>query len=217
MGNFAESVQYSTPSGGLFIMEKEHRATTHRGHALDRRVRKSQQAILNAFVGLLAEKDFEHITMQDIAERADVNRGTVYLHYVDKFDLLDQCIDTHLTHLLEDCLPGGTMSHPTKAAMQRIFAYLEQHALLYRTLLVNKGIPTFRNRLMAVLVQSLSAYFDASGIPPDMNKEVSAQFLASAAVGVLEWWITQSMPYSPAEMVEHLWALLEHLVPYMSE
>ena len=185
---------------------------------LDRRVRKSQQAILESFVGLLAEKDFERITMNEIAERADVNRGTVYLHYVDKFDLLDQCIDTHLAQLLEDCLPGSTMPHPTKAAMQRMFAYLEQHAFLYRTLLVNKGIPTFRNRLMAVMVQSLRAYFDASGIPPDMNKEVSAQFLASAAVGVLEWWITQSMPYSPTDMVEHLWALLERVVvPYVSD
>ncbi|HLV97347.1 MAG TPA: TetR/AcrR family transcriptional regulator [Ktedonobacterales bacterium] len=185
---------------------------------MDRRVRKSQRAILEAFVGLLAEKDFAHITMNDIAERADVNRGTVYLHYVDKFDLLDHCIDTHLAHLLEDCLPGGTLSHPTKAALLRVFAYLEQHAFLYSTLLVNKGIiPTFRNRLMAVMVESLRAYFDASGIPPDMNKEVSAQFLASAAVGVLEWWITQSMPYSPTEMVEHLWALGERVgVPYVS-
>ncbi len=194
-------------------MEQEHRATPYKGHAPDRRVRKSQQAILEAFVGLLAEKDFEHITMNEIAERADVNRGTVYLHYVDKFDLLDQCIDTHLTYLLEDCLPGGPMPHPTKAAMQRIFTYLEQHAFLYRTLLVNKGIPTFRNRLMAVMVQSLRAYFDANGIPPGMNKEVSAQFLASAAVGGLEWWITQSMPYSPTEMVEHLWALVERIMP----
>ena len=97
--------------------------------------------------------------------------------------------------------------------MQRIFAYLEQHASLYTTLLGNKGIPTFRSRLMAVMVQSLSAYFDASGISPDMNKEVSVQFLASAAVGVLEWWITHSMPYSTTEMVEHLWALAERIMP----
>ena len=41
-------------------MEKEQRATPSKGHALDRRVRKSQQAILEAFVGLLAEKDFAH-------------------------------------------------------------------------------------------------------------------------------------------------------------
>ena len=184
---------------------------------MDRRVRKSQQAILEAFVGLLAEKDFERITMNEIAERADVNRGTVYLHYVDKFDLLDHCIDAQLTHLMEDCLPGGALPHPTKATLQRIFVYLEQHASIYRTLLVNKGTPTFRNRLMAVMVQSLSAYFDASGVPPDMNTEVSVQFLTSATVGLLEWWITQSMPYSPTDMVEHLWALVERILPSVSD
>src|ERR1700742_3382273 len=120
---------------------------------MDRRVRKTQQAILEAFVGLLAEKDFEHITMNEIADRADVNRGTVYLHYMDKFDLLDQCIETHLAQLLGNCLSSDMVHIPAKASMLRIFEYLEQHAFLYATLLVNKGIPTFRNRLMAVMLQ----------------------------------------------------------------
>jgi len=176
---------------------------------MDRRVRKTRQAILEAFVGLLAEKDFEHITMNEIADRADVNRGTVYLHYMDKFDLLDQCIDTHLAQLLGNCLPGGTTHLPTKAAMQRIFDYLEQHAFLYATLLVNKGIPAFRNRLMAVMLQIIREHIDESGTNQNMNKEVIAQFLASAVIGVLEWWITHSMPYSTTDMVEQTWSLLE--------
>jgi AcrR family transcriptional regulator len=184
---------------------------------VDRRVRKTQQAILDAFVGLLAEKDFEHITMNEIAERADVNRGTVYLHYTDKFDLLDQCIDTHLAQMLENCLSGSTMYTPSKASMQRVFEYIEQHAPLFSTLLVNSGMPTFRNRLMAVLIQGIKEYFDAYGIFQNMNREVSAQFLASASVGVLEWWITQSMPYSSTDMVEQMWSLMEHLMPYPFE
>jgi AcrR family transcriptional regulator len=194
----------------LFIIGEEYSETAQRENAMDRRVRKTRQAILEAFVGLLAEKDFEHITMNEVADRADVNRGTVYLHYMDKFDLLDQCIDTHLAQLLEDCLPGVT-HHPTKAAMQRIFEYLEQHAFLYATLLVNKGIPAFRNRLMAVMLQILREYIDESGINQDMNKEVIAQFLASAVIGVLEWWITHSMPYSTTDMVEQMWSLLERI------
>ncbi len=175
---------------------------------MDRRVRKTRQAIFEAFVELLAEKDFEHVTMNEIADRANVNRGTVYLHYMDKFDLLDQCIETHLAQLLEDCLPGSTTLILKKASMQRVFAYLEQHASLYETLLVNKGIPAFRKRLMDVIVQGLREYLDASGIDQDMNKEVTAQFLASAAIGVLEWWITHAMPYSTTEMVEQMWSLL---------
>lgn len=164
-------------------------------------------------------KDFEHITMNEIADRADVNRGTLYLHYMDKFDLLDQCIETHLAQMFDDCLPGGAHQRPTKASIQRIFDYLEQHAFLYTTLLVNKGIPAFRNRLMAVMSQIFREHLDESSINQNMNKEVTAQFLASAIIGVLEWWIAHSMPYSTTDMVDQMWSLLERMrvVPFLSD
>ena len=181
--------------------------------SMDRRIRKTREAILEAFVGLMAEKNFEHITMNDIADRADINRGTIYLHYMDKFDLLDQCIDTYFDQLLENCLPdGNTTCLPSKASLLRIFNYLEQHTFFYTTLLVNKGgVPAFRNRLMAMLLQGLDEYIDMSGINQGMNKEVMVQFLASAIVGVLEWWLTHSTPCSVTDVVEQLYSLLERI------
>lgn len=56
---------------------------------VDRRITKSQEAIKKALIELMSEKSFDDITIQDIADRANVNRGTIYLHYLDKFDLLD--------------------------------------------------------------------------------------------------------------------------------
>lgn len=179
---------------------------------MDRRVRKTREAIIEAFVGLMAEKDFEHITINEIADRANVNRGTVYLHYMDKFDLLDQCIDTHLAKLFEDCLPGGgSAASPSKASLLRIFEYVEHHAFLYSTLLVNKGVPAFRSRLLAVMLQILGENIDMSNLNRDMNKEMMAQFLASAIVGVLEWWITHSMPCPVMDVTDQLWSLLERM------
>lgn len=61
---------------------------------MDRRIQKTRQAIMNTLVDLLTEEGFDKITINDIADRANINRGTVYLHYVDKFDLLDKCIET---------------------------------------------------------------------------------------------------------------------------
>ncbi len=168
---------------------------------MDRRIRKTREAILEAFVGLVAEKEFEHITMNEIAERANVNRGTVYLHYTDKFDLLDKCIETYFTQLFENCLPVSNTSYaPSKASMIRIFDYLQQHAFFYTTLLVNKGV-----------LQGVGEYLDMSGTNRGMNKEIMAQFLASAIVGVLEWWITHSMPCSTTDIVDQLWSLLERI------
>ena len=59
----------------------------------DRRVRKTKQAIKNAFIQLLNKKDLEKITIQDITELADINRGTFYLHYEDKYILLSDIED----------------------------------------------------------------------------------------------------------------------------
>lgn len=177
---------------------------------MDRRIQKTQDAIIEAFVELMAEKNFEQITINEIADRANVNRGTIYLHYVDKYDLLHQCIETHLNQLFTNCLPDGDIANlSSKTAMLRTFEYLEQHAFFYSTMLTNKGVPAFRNRLLTMAIQSLDKQIDMSGINRDMNKEILVQFLASAAVGVLEWWIAHSMPYPATDMVEHLWLLLE--------
>lgn len=178
---------------------------------MDRRIRKTQEAILGAFVGLMAEKDFEQITINDIAERADINRGTVYLHYMDKFDLLNQCIDTYLAELLASCVDNENPNFPSKTSLIRAFQYLEQNTFFYNALRANKGFPAFRTRLMAVLVNSLNEQIYLSNINGDLNKEISVQFLASAISGIVEWWITGSMGYPAKDMAEHVWLLLERI------
>lgn len=55
----------------------------------DKRVQKTQQGIRNAFISLLKEKRFAEITVQDIAERAQISRSTFYDHYTDKYLLLE--------------------------------------------------------------------------------------------------------------------------------
>jgi len=55
----------------------------------DLRVRKTRKNIENAFISLLTEKDFHKITVQDILDRALVNRSTFYKHYMDKYQLAE--------------------------------------------------------------------------------------------------------------------------------
>jgi AcrR family transcriptional regulator len=177
---------------------------------MDRRVLKTREAIIKAFMELMAAKNFEQITINEIADRANVNRGTVYLHYLDKYDLLEQCVEVHLTQLNDQCLPGGdsAMLAP-KELVIRTLEYLEQNKSLYITLLTSKSLPIFRNRLMDMMFKQLNENVDMSGINKGRNKEVLVQFLASAAAGVLEWWIIHSMPYPAKEMAEEVWSLLE--------
>ena len=57
---------------------------------IDRRVRYTKMVLKNSFVQLLNEKSFDKITVKELCERADVNRGTFYVHYKDQQDLLHQ-------------------------------------------------------------------------------------------------------------------------------
>lgn len=105
---------------------------------VDRRVRKSQEAIKMAVIELMIEKDFDQITIQDISDRADVSRRTIYLHYTDKFDLLDKLIEEHITNLREIC--ESTEDDAGYNDMGLVwFEYFENHSLFFSALLASKG------------------------------------------------------------------------------
>jgi AcrR family transcriptional regulator len=59
---------------------------------LDPRVRRTRGLILRSFESLLAEKGFESISVQDVTNKAEVNRATFYAHFPDKYALLDYSI-----------------------------------------------------------------------------------------------------------------------------
>jgi AcrR family transcriptional regulator len=59
---------------------------------LDPREKRTRQMLDQAFTQLLTEKGFEAITVQELTQRAGVNRATFYAHFEDKYDLLDYSI-----------------------------------------------------------------------------------------------------------------------------
>jgi len=59
---------------------------------IDPRVKRTRNLILGAFDSLLAEKGFESISVQDVTDKAEINRATFYAHFPDKYALLDHFI-----------------------------------------------------------------------------------------------------------------------------
>ena len=57
---------------------------------VDRRIRKTKQQLRQSLTALLKEKPIQDITVRELADLADINRGTFYLHYRDVYDLLNQ-------------------------------------------------------------------------------------------------------------------------------
>lgn len=57
---------------------------------MDRRSRRTRNALTAALMALLKEKSLKNITVTELAERADVNRATFYVHFQDVYDMFDQ-------------------------------------------------------------------------------------------------------------------------------
>lgn len=85
----------------------------------DPRVRRTRQLLLQAFHELAAEKDIRAISVQDITERATVNRATFYAHFRDKEALVDASFRALLRAALAEKL---TPSSPfTRASLRVLF------------------------------------------------------------------------------------------------
>ena len=66
----------------------------------DLRILKTLVLIKDAFVELMDQKGFRNITVNDIAERAMISRSTFYLHYADKYELLNKVTDEAIFSVL---------------------------------------------------------------------------------------------------------------------
>ncbi len=113
---------------------------------LDPRIRRTRQLLHHALEKLLKEKEFEKISVQDIADTATVNRVTFYDHFPDKFALLECVVGSRFNELLakRDVKFDGTCSSALTGIVLAVCDYLAG----------TPGIETDRQRLMEPHLES---------------------------------------------------------------
>lgn len=181
----------------LKIVEKK-------GVIMDKRKEKSQQLIIESFIKLMQEKDIAKISMKDIAEESNINRGTIYLNFIDKYDILDHAIDFIMAEGIEKCANFMSERDDAQESLREIFKVIDKQYEILKKLVQKSDLN--------VLKQTLTDKFK-SNIKQE-NNEITIQFLASAIVGVIVWWIEKSRPCSIDELSNKLWYLLE---PHIEE
>lgn len=65
---------------------------------MDRRVQRTKNKLNDSLMILIKEKNINQITVKELAELADINRKTFYLHYCDIFDMVDNIKDVILSN-----------------------------------------------------------------------------------------------------------------------
>ena len=174
----------------------------------DRRILKSQEAIKFALIEMLREKSLEKITMKDIAERANIGRRTIYLHYMDKFDLLEKLIEEHMNELRSICIEGADQSFEEGNILW--FEYFKKNYQFFTALLANKGGSLFRVQFLNLVIDELRGEVNTtSGKNQGLSEEVVLNFFGAAIVGIVEWWFANEMPYSPEEAAKQVGILLD--------
>ncbi|QQZ10082.1 TetR/AcrR family transcriptional regulator [Heyndrickxia vini] len=184
---------------------------------LDPRVLRTQQLLRDALVELIHERGYEKIKVQDITERATLNRATFYLHYRDKLDLLSQSSEEILNDLIKrinDSLGNRDeidfQSDQPHDTFVHIFEQISSNSKLYKVFLTEKNMPHFTSRMMDVFIEFITK--GMAQMQPDDHKltvprEIAIRYIASAFLGVVTWWLENDMPYTPKHMATLLMRL----------
>lgn len=140
-----------------------------------------------------------------------MNRGTLYLHYMDKYDLLVKCIDEHLSNMFISCTPIDFDGEKIDLIRMLIpvFTYFENNYLFFSSMLSNNRTSVFRDRMLQVVADNIREKLENKDNNQGLYLELTIQFMASAFVGTVEWWILNKMPHPPQFMAEEVLRLFE--------
>jgi AcrR family transcriptional regulator len=163
---------------------------------LDPRIRRTRQMLFHAFTSLLEEKTFESISVQDIAERSTLNRGTFYDHFTDKFALLEAMMGERFTALITARMEQGVPD--CKAALRQIIM-ASCDFLAEVTSGCQKHQPQFEplveSQMKAVMRRTLLPALRAHGME---NPEIKATMVTWAIAGAALEWSREKKPSAEA-------------------
>ena len=156
----------------------------------DLRVVKSRAAIENAFINLVEIKGFSNITIIEIAEKAMVNRNTIYLNYGSKEEILEAIVKSSVEKYFGPVTPDyfrqiGINKRKIEQFFNNLFKVIDENIELYRILLTDQAssgylVPEFTK--MRKALEEL--------IKPSIENKMKVSFLIDGIFGVLRNYIT---------------------------
>lgn len=179
---------------------------------LDPRIKRTRQLLQQALIELMAEKSFQVITVQDIAERATVNRVTFYAHFEDKYALLEYTMREMFKQRLRSQLPEGSLFSPENVA---------QLILIVCELLAETGHqcppphgqlePLMEKQIKAEMYEVLYAWLPEAPSGKTQRRptrEQAAMITSWAIYGAAVQWSQQERPEPAKEFVQQILPLI---------
>lgn len=156
----------------------------------DLRVIKSRAAIENAFVNLVEIKGFPNVTVTEIAEKAMVNRNTIYLNYGSKEEILESIVRSSVQKYFgplnkEYFRNLGLNRRKIEAFYRNLFNVVDENIELYRILLNDQSSSGYLELTFAKLRKNMEEI-----IKPSNENKIKVSFLINGVFGILRNYIT---------------------------
>lgn len=185
----------------------------------DRRCVRSKRALRRALIDLMEERGLDSFTVNDLCDRADLNRGTFYNHFRDKDDLLVSCEDEVINGLGD--LQNGIENLDLRRVMRyrikkqpfpmlvMLFDYLREQGDFLHAVLGPGGDIRFAPRVSEAVCTHLitSVLHEKYRENPTVFVNYYVAYFASAFLGVIQRWVLTGMHESSEEMAQVLLAL----------
>ena len=171
----------------------------------DRRIKRTKMLLQNALVDLMLEKAVGKISVKELTQKADVNRSTFYLHYLDIYDMLEQ-MENEFVETIQGFFHDFFTPLPTSMPLTlfvNISEWLEQDKEYYVKLLRGSAsgyiFEELESRIRDEFLPLLYLIFlDEESL--DLRTRVN--FTVSGTVGVLRMWVMEGGNISLVELSE---------------
>lgn len=173
--------------------------------SIDRRVRKTRRQLRECLIHLLKEKKVQDITVRELTDMADLNRGTFYLHYKDVFDLLEKT-EAELHDEFNQLVlkhDAVELKQTSSVMFNEIYTLVYENADLIEILLGENGDLNFVNRLKIMIREKcLNDWMEVfrSGNPAAFDAFFS--FIVSGCVGLVQYWLQTGLKETPGQMAK---------------
>ena len=159
------------------------------GNTYDRRTAKTRKAIINALADLLFEKELHKVTVKEITEIADINRGTFYKHYLDVYDLYDKAEQDIMVDL--GMLVLQLEELPSDQYFTHLINYIDDNRPIFRMMFSPNSTSKLRDRFNRCLEGSFRAYEAEKKDTPvnDITLRYQTNYRSRGRVSVIAPWV----------------------------
>ena len=164
----------------------------------DRRVKYTKLALRQSLMELLEKKNINKITVKEICERANINRGTFYSHYKDAYDLMNQIEDELRTEVEQTIAKHQTQAMFTLDFIHEIIESIYVNRDLCKVLLGENGDIAFIKKIIYIahdrFIEQCKEIYDEKS---DEYYEYYYEFVVNGCIGIIRRWVNNGFSESP--------------------